>query len=170
MTIKHNFATAKPLGSKGASIAILALLLAACGGTTGEQPGSQNQVDAPRTVAASSPAPATTTESATETTAASATARPASFAQCIACHTDTPGQPSGIGPNIVGVFRKAAASKEDYEYSDALKGANLTWDEQTLDAFITSPQRVVSGTKMAFGGISNEVQRKELIEYLAQLE
>ena len=39
-----------------------------------------------------------------------------------------------------------------YAYSPALKASGLTWDRQTLDAWLTSPQKKVPGTKMPFAG------------------
>lgn len=138
------------------------LALAGCGGENGAAGDAQP--------AEASSAPAVVAEPVGAEAAQIARARPASFAQCVTCHADTPGQPAGMGPNLVGVFGKQAGSKEGYAYSTALTDSGLVWDAATLDAFIASPQRVVSGTKMAFGGVSDEAKRTEIVEYIAQLQ
>ena len=46
----------------------------------------------------------------------------------------------------------------------------MVWDKATLDAFLANPQKVVPGTMMAFGGIANADQRKEVVGYLATLK
>jgi len=95
---------------------------------------------------------------------------PAAFTQCVACHQVNKPEHSGIGPHLVGVFGASAGSRGDYRYSDALKQSKIVWNEQTLSDYIESPQRAVSGTKMAFGGVSNSEDRQEIIEYLAKLK
>ncbi|MBE5075107.1 c-type cytochrome [Erythrobacteraceae bacterium E2-1 Yellow Sea] len=101
--------------------------------------------------------------------AETADSKPAAFAQCAVCHKVDEARHSGIGPHLIGVFGAAAGSRGDYAYSTALKNSGITWDDASLDAFIASPQRTVSGTKMAFGGVADEAKRKEIIEYLKGL-
>jgi cytochrome c len=50
-----------------------------------------------------------------------------------------------------------------------MKTAGFIWTNEKLDAYITSPQQVVPGNKMAFAGISNAGQRADLIAYLDTL-
>lgn len=95
---------------------------------------------------------------------------PSAFAQCIACHKVDAPEHSGIGPHLVGVFGATAGTRGDYAYSEALKQSSIVWDEQTLSDFIENPQRSVSGTRMAFGGISDPEDRQAIIEYLATLK
>ena len=103
-------------------------------------------------------------------TAASADGRPASFAQCAVCHSVKAGT-NGIGPSLAGVFgQKAGHLGETYKYSDALKASGLSWDEASLDEWLTMPSRKVPGTKMVFAGQSDPVKRKELITYLKTLK
>src|SRR5271154_3564834 len=59
------------------------------------------------------------------------------FQQCAACHTDKPG---GIGPSLRGVTGRKSGSVDGFRYSDAMKRANLTWDEANLRDYITNPQ------------------------------
>ncbi|MBB4642871.1 c-type cytochrome [Rhizorhapis suberifaciens] len=96
-------------------------------------------------------------------------ARPPAFAICAACHTVEPGQTS-FGPNLRGLGGRRAASLPGYAYSPALKASGLTWDRATLDAWLTSPQKKVPGTKMPFAGLPDPEKRKQIIDYLMSLK
>ncbi len=88
------------------------------------------------------------------------------FRQCAACHSLAPGD-HRTGPSLANVVGRKAGSVEGFRrYSDALKGARLTWDEATLDKWLASPQRLVPGNTMAFGGIRERQAREDLIAYL----
>lgn len=88
-----------------------------------------------------------------------------SFAKCAACHTINPGGAAGAGPNLAGVYGRKAASGS-FGYSDALKGKGVTWDDASLDAWLTDPAAFAAGTKMGFAGISNPQERADVIAYL----
>ena len=47
-----------------------------------------------------------------------------------------------------------------------MKGAGFTWDEQTLDAFIAEPQKVVPGNHMPFSGSAEAKERASVIGFL----
>ena len=51
-----------------------------------------------------------------------------------------------------------------------MKKANLTWDDKTLDEYLTNPMKVVPGTKMTYAGLADPAQRKAIIEYLKTLK
>ena len=55
----------------------------------------------------------------------------------------------------------------DYDYSDALKSANITWNEETLDKWLTDPQAVAPGAKMFFH-LDNPQDRADVIAYLKE--
>jgi len=106
--------------------------------------------------------------SATSAMAAPA-APPATFARCAVCHNATKDGPDKIGPDLWGVYgRKAATGK--HNYTEALKKANLKWDEPTLDKWIAGPMQLVPGTAMAFPGIKDPAKRAELIAWLKTLK
>src|SRR5882724_8113955 len=66
---------------------------------------------------------------------------------CAACHSI---DENDLGPLHRGVVGRRAGSIADYSYSPALKGSGLTWDEATLDKWLTNPSALVPGTKMYF--------------------
>jgi cytochrome c len=137
-----------PIAARAFSATTLALTLAACGSPSEDKP-------------ATDPTP-------TETTAA-ADARPAAFGQCAACHSVEPGK-NGVGPSLAGVFGSKAGSVAGYTYSPANKNSGLTWDEATLDTYLTAPMKTIPGTKMSYGGMGDPAQRKAVIEYLKTLK
>jgi len=87
------------------------------------------------------------------------------FAKCKACHTVEAGK-NKIGPSLAGVVGRKAGTAEGFNYSDAMKNSGLTWDEATLDTYLTGPKKLVPGTKMAFPGLPNEQDRLDVIAYL----
>jgi cytochrome c len=87
------------------------------------------------------------------------------FAKCKACHTVEAGK-NKVGPSLAGVVGRKSGMAEGFNYSDAMKNAGLTWDEATLNTYLTSPKKLVSGTKMAFPGLPNEQDRLDVIAYL----
>lgn len=86
---------------------------------------------------------------------------------CAICHTVDPGK-NKIGPSLAGVFDRKAGSAPGYTYSEANKKSGLTWDEPTLDKYLTNPRGVVPGTKMLFPGLKNADDRHAVIAYLKQ--
>jgi len=100
---------------------------------------------------------------------ASAAPRPPAFAPCTACHSTEPGK-TMFGPNLAGLSGRKAASLPGYAYSAALKASGLVWTAQSLDTWLTSPQKLVPGTKMPFPGIADPVKRKQVVDYLLALK
>jgi cytochrome c len=90
------------------------------------------------------------------------------FAKCAICHAKD--KTSGIGPGLFGVVGRHAGSVAGFGYSPALKESNIVWDEKSLDAFITEPQKAVPGNTMPFPGIPDQGERDDLIAYLQMLK
>jgi cytochrome c len=84
---------------------------------------------------------------------------------CQACHSI---DDNDLGPRHRGVVGRRAGSIQDYSYSAALKNSGLTWDEATLDRWLTNPSALVPGTKMFFR-IDDAQARADIVAYLKQL-
>ncbi len=93
----------------------------------------------------------------------------AAFKKCEICHSPEAGK-NKIGPSLFGVVGRHSASVSNFSYSDAMKAFNHTWDEATLDAYLTNPRQVVPGTKMVFAGIKDQKEREDVIAYLMTLK
>ena len=90
--------------------------------------------------------------------------------KCAACHNFEKGGPNKVGPNLWDIVGAKHAHKEDYSYSDAIKGmADKEWTYAELDAFLTAPKAYAPGTKMTFVGIKKPEDRAALIAYLRSL-
>jgi cytochrome c len=85
---------------------------------------------------------------------------------CQACHSI---DDNDLGPRHRGVVGRRAGTVEDYSYSTALKDSGLTWDEVTLDRWLTNPSALVPGTKMFFK-IDDPQARADIIAYLKELK
>jgi cytochrome c len=88
---------------------------------------------------------------------------------CTLCHTTEAGK-NKIGPSLSGVVGRHSASEAGFAYSDAMKKADKTWDDATLDTYLTNPRGFVPGTKMIFVGLKNDQDRQNLIAYLNTLK
>jgi cytochrome c len=86
------------------------------------------------------------------------------YHECMICHSL---DKNGIGPSHRDVFGRRAGSVLDYSYSAALKGANIVWNETTLDHWLTNPQELVPGTKMMFS-VGDAQDRADLIAFLKE--
>ncbi len=84
---------------------------------------------------------------------------------CAVCHTTEEGK-NKIGPSLHGVVGRHSASLPNFTYSEAMKKADKTWDDQTLDTYLTNPRELVPGTKMIFVGLKSEEDRQNVIAYL----
>lgn len=97
------------------------------------------------------------------------------FSACAYCHsTEPPDAPETnfrfIGPTLWGVVGRPSAALEDYDYSPAMRRAELVWNEETLDQFIANPQMLVPGSRMSFNGEQDAERRAAIIEYLKTLK
>jgi len=177
--------TIMKVASKSVAALAFVLALAACGGgaedadeaAATDTPAATDSAAAVATDAATGAATPTPTDSASATptptasaspTAApttAAVAEPAAFAVCKACHSVEPGK-NGIGPSLAGIFGEKAGLVPGFDFSDAMKNSGLTWNQATLDRYLTDPRGVVPGTKMAFGGVADAAKRQAIIDYL----
>src|SRR5436309_8290733 len=89
------------------------------------------------------------------------------YQTCAACHTE---RPDALGPSLKGVVGRKSAALEDFRYSNAMKRANLIWDEDNLRAYIQDPQAKVKGNRMPYGGITDATDVEDIIAYLKVLK
>ena len=85
-------------------------------------------------------------------------------AQCSSCHTVRAGV-NGFGPSLAGVVGRSAGKAPGFTYTPAMLNSGLTWDEATLDSFLTSSTQKVPGTAMPVA-IPDAHVRSAIIAYL----
>jgi cytochrome c len=145
---------------------IVSVILAACG------PSAPKSADAPASQTPAAPAPSSE-EMQTRIAALPAPYGEANyeagrrvFAQCRSCHTLDEGAGNRVGPNLHGVFGREIGSVEGFSYSRPVQDANFVWDAEQLDHWLQNPQTFLPGNRMAFAGVRDETQRRDLIAYL----
>jgi len=85
---------------------------------------------------------------------------------CAACHSLRP-DVNMSGPSLAGVWGRKAGSLPSFpRYSPALAGSSVTWDEQTLDTWLTGPAGFIPHNLMTIGGIADTKARADLIAVL----
>jgi cytochrome c len=91
------------------------------------------------------------------------------FKKCRACHDVGPEAKNKVGPVLNGIIGRHAGTIEGFSYSPANKtaGANgLVWTEDVLLQYLENPLAFMPGTKMAFAGLKDLQDRKDLVAYL----
>jgi cytochrome c len=88
------------------------------------------------------------------------------FSRCSACHAVT--EQNKVGPHLSGVFGRTAGTVAGARYSKAMTASGMTWDEQTLDVFLTEPTKVLPGTTMSIR-LPNPQDRADVIACLKTL-
>ena len=88
------------------------------------------------------------------------------FQACAACHSVAPGEHM-TGPSLAHIWEKKAGAISDFlRYSEAMKRANVVWNESTLDKWLTNPDAFIPGTSMTFAGLRDANDRQDVIAYL----
>jgi cytochrome c2 len=91
------------------------------------------------------------------------------FKKCRSCHDVGPGAKNKVGPILNDIVGRKAGTIEGFAYSDANKAAGakgLTWTDDVLLKYLENPLTYMPGTKMAFAGLKDAQDRKDLIAYL----
>jgi len=90
------------------------------------------------------------------------------FGACSMCH-GAEGKGTPMAPPLKGVVGREAGSVAGFAYSSAMRGSGIVWNDQHLSAFITHPQAVVKGTRMAFPGKADPKDVADIVAYLNTL-
>lgn len=89
---------------------------------------------------------------------------------CAACHGQPRAENPPLGPSLKGLFGRESGSLPDFIYSVAMEKAKINWNAETLNVYLESPMTTVPGSSMAFAGIRDDHQRKNLICWLETFE
>ena len=88
------------------------------------------------------------------------------YMHCAGCHRVGDGLAHGNGPDLRGVLGRKAGSAKGFEYSAALKDADIRWTRENLHLYLEDPKALVPGTTMFINGIEDRAVRSRLIDYL----
>lgn len=92
------------------------------------------------------------------------------YRSCAICHALSAEARQRSGPHFAGLFGRRAGSVPGYDYSQALKNADVVWNEETLQSlFKIGPEHFVPGTKMPLQRISDDADLAALIDYMRVL-
>jgi cytochrome c len=88
------------------------------------------------------------------------------FGACAACHSLKPGEHL-TGPSLANVYGRKAGTVQGFQrYSDAVRKSGVTWNDQSLDAWLRNPAAFIPGNLMIFNGVPDGQARADLIAYL----
>jgi cytochrome c len=91
------------------------------------------------------------------------------FKRCRACHEVGDKAKNKVGPLLNGIVGRKAGTIEGFNYSDANRKAGAdgwVWTEEKMMEYLLNPRAAMPGNKMAYAGLKDEQDRKDLIAYL----
>jgi len=91
------------------------------------------------------------------------------FKKCRACHDVGADAKNKVGPLLNDIIGRKAGTIEGFAYSEANKtagGKGLVWTEDVMLKYLENPLTFMPGTKMAFAGLKDVQDRKDLIAFL----
>ncbi len=91
------------------------------------------------------------------------------FRKCRACHQIGDGAKNTVGPQLNNIVGRPAGSVDGYNYSKANREAGaegLVWTEEKLMEYLENPRAFMPKNKMAFAGLRDEQDRKDVIAFL----
>jgi cytochrome c len=85
------------------------------------------------------------------------------YSRCLACHALARDR---VGPRHCGLLGRRAGAVSGFSYSRAMRESGIVWSEEALDRFLADPPAAVPGTTMAYAGVKDAAERRDLIAYL----
>jgi len=82
--------------------------------------------------------------------------------RCGACHSL---EANRVGPRHHGVYGRKAGSVTDFPYSPAVKASQVIWSQDTLNAWLTDPQKLIPGQRMNYR-LGDPQLRADVIAFL----
>ena len=82
--------------------------------------------------------------------------------KCGGCHALDENR---YGPAHRGVFGRKAGSAAGYAYSSAVAASGVVWSAETLDRWLSDPEKLIPGQKMNVS-VASAQDRLDLIAYL----
>ena len=93
------------------------------------------------------------------------------WAKCKSCHVVGEVTRKRQGPHLNDLFGRPAGAIDGFRYSKSMARAGadgLVWTPETLDIYIENPKALVSGTRMAFRGVKDADDRRDLLAFMRQ--
>lgn len=87
---------------------------------------------------------------------------------CMMCHVVKPGAKGIAAPNLFGIGG-TVSGVGDFQFSAALKQARIKWSAETLDKFLSAPNKMVPGTRM-ITTVKDDATRANVVAYLLSLK
>jgi cytochrome c len=84
--------------------------------------------------------------------------------RCTGCHAMDVDRD---GPRLAGVYGRRAGSIPGFTYSTGLKNSGVTWNDATLEKWLSDPDLMVPDNNMSFS-VPKAEERRDLIAYLKQ--
>ena len=82
--------------------------------------------------------------------------------RCGACHALDANR---VGPMHRGVYGRTAGQVKGFPYSKAVQASGIVWSADTLDSWLTDPQKLIPGQRMNFR-LGDPQLRADVIAYL----
>jgi cytochrome c len=87
--------------------------------------------------------------------------------QCMACHEVGPGaRHNNRAPQLNAIVGRVAGGSAGYPFSNALRNAQITWDEANMVQFLTDPQTIMPGNRHTGVRAVSVQEAENIIAYL----